>query len=211
MKYLSVLFIIALLFSGCGEKMKQMKDAAEFAQKAPEMAKNIEQSQDAAKKAREERVKKGDTLAMPYQKLQEYMPASISGYTAEEPAGESVNMQGVSYSMASRRYVQGSGDNESEIEISIMDYNAVESMYAAAAFWVAGYSREDSKSFDRTFDPGIKNVYGLEHYDKVNKRVEVTFAVGYRFLVSIKATNQPNTDLVKRVAGSMKLKDLAVI
>lgn len=207
------LYLIAFLplffLLSCGEKVDELKKAAEFVQKAPEMAKNMEQSANEAKAIREQRVKRGDTLAMHYEKLQAYLPSSIPGYEAEEPSGETMNNMGFSYSTATRRFVQKGGDMSKEIEVTLVDYIAVESLYMAATYWLSGYSRESAESYDKTFDTGIKNVFALDHFDKKDKRGEVTYGVGYRFLLKISGNRIDNTDILKNVAKSMKLEELA--
>lgn len=201
--------ILATFLLSCGEKVDELKKAAEFVQKAPEMAKNLEQSANEAQVIREQRVKRGDTLAMHYEKLQSYLPASIPGYEAEEPSGETMNNMGLSYSMASRRYVQRSGEMSKEIEVSLIDYVAVESLFMASTYWLSGYSRESAESYDKTFDTGIKNVFALDHFDKKDKSGEVTLGIGYRFLLKISGDRIENTDILKNIAKNMKLEELA--
>lgn len=208
-KLYSLVFLTFFILLSCGEKVDELKKAAEFVQKAPEMAKNIEKSANEAEAIREERVKQGDTLAMNYEKLITYLPSSIAGYEAEEPSGESINVMGLSYSTASRRFVQKGGDISKEIEVTLIDYVAVESLYMAATYWLSGYSRENAESYDKTFDPGIKNVFALDHFEKKDKRGEVTYGLGYRFLLKISGDGIDNTDILKNVAKSMKLEELA--
>ncbi|MCX7737080.1 MAG: hypothetical protein N2319_10235 [Candidatus Kapabacteria bacterium] len=208
-KLILIAAITTFFLLSCGEKVDELKKAAEMVQKAPEMAKNMEQSANEAQAIREQRVKRGDTLAMHYEKLQTYLPASIPGYEAEEPSGETMNYMGFSYSTASRRYVQKGGDISKEIEVQIIDYVAVESLYLAATYWLSGFSRENAESYDKTFDPGIKNVFALDHFEKKDKRGEVTYGVGYRFLIKITGNHIDNTDILKNVAKSMKLEELA--
>lgn len=207
--YHSIYLLLFLLLFSCGEKVDELKKAAEFVQKAPEIAENMEKSANEAQAIREQRVKRGDTLAMHYEKLQSYLPGSIHGYEAEEPSGESINSMGFSYSTASRRYVQKGGDMSKEIEISILDYVAVESLFMAATYWLNGYSRENAESYDRTFDTGIKNVFALEHFEKKDKRGEITYGVGYRFIITIRGNHIDNTDILKNIVKSMKLEELA--
>lgn len=208
-KLYSLVFLTFFILLSCGEKVDELKKAAEFVQKAPEMAKNIEKSANEAEAIREQRVKRGDTLAMNYEKLITYLPSSIAGYEAEEPSGESINVMGLSYSTASRRFVQKGGDISKEIEVTLIDYVAVESLYMAATYWLSGYSRENAESYDKTFDPGIKNVFALDHFEKKDKRGEVTYGLGYRFLLKISSDGIDNTDILKNVAKSMKLEELA--
>ena len=59
-----IIGLFALILVSCGEKAKEIKDAVELAQKAPEMAKNMQSAQDISKVRWEERKKKGDTLSL---------------------------------------------------------------------------------------------------------------------------------------------------
>jgi len=211
MKSVSILIIALLAFVliSCGEKARELKNAMELAKNAPEMAKNMEKGQNAAQAKMEERKKKGDTLALPFKKLQEYLPTSLAGYKAEKPDGETMNMPGMSYSKASIIFSKENGTAKDNIQIELTDYNQVGSMFAAATFWMAGFSSEDSKGFRKTFNTGINNVFAFEIYENEGNYSEIAFAVGYRFIISIRAHNQPNGDLLKNIGKSMKLGELA--
>jgi hypothetical protein len=212
MKILSfaMVFSLALVLFSCGEKVDDLKQAAEVIQRAPEIANNIEKSQKESELVKAERKKRGDTTAMPYEKLQGFLPASINGYKAEEPSGETIDMQGMSYSNVSRRYVKTNADGtEDRIEIDILDFNAVETMFSAQAFWVVGIRKEDQNSKEMTFDPGLKNSYAYEKFMKQSKDVELSYAVAFRFIVNMKANNQTSTDNLKAIAKTMKLDELA--
>ncbi len=206
-----IIGLFALILVSCGEKAKEIKDAVELAQKAPEMAKNMQSAQDISKVRWEERKKKGDTLSLPFKKLEEFIPASIIGYKSEDPAGQNMNMQGLSYSESSRKYVkENAGGVAEDIEIKLVDYNATQDLFSAAFFWMStNFSREDGNGYERTIDIGVKEVPGFEKYTKSSKTAELTFAVGYRFILTIRAENQANTDFTKSIARSMKLADLA--
>jgi len=206
-----IIALFAFILVSCGEKAKEMKDALELAQKAPEMAKNMQSAQDASKVRWEERKKKGDTLSLPFKKLEEFIPPTISGYKSEEPAGQNMNMQGLSYSESSRRYVKENATGAAEdIEIKLVDYNATQDLFSAAFFWMStNFSREDANGYERTIDIGVKEVPGFEKYTKSSKTAELTFAVGYRFILTIRVENQANTDFAKSIAKSMRLADLA--
>jgi len=157
-----LLLIIAVSFIGfigCGEKAQELKDTADAMKTIQEAASNMEETQNAAEAYRAERKKRGDTLAMAYTKLQEFLPASIAGYERQEPEGESMNMGEVSFSQASVRFVKKAADgSENYVNVHIYDYNQTYNLYAGIiAFWKAGYQKEDANSFEKTFDPGIKN------------------------------------------------------
>jgi len=211
MKSLSVLIIaiFAFVLVSCGEKARELKNAMELAKNAPEMAKNMEKSQNAAQAKIDERKKKGDTLAMPYQKLQQYLPTALAGYKAETPGGESMNMPGMSYSNASIRFTKENTPTPDNVTIELLDYNQVGAMFTAATFWMSGYSREDAKGYEKTFNPGINNVFGFEKFEKERKYAELTYAIGYRFILTIKGYNQTDGEALKNIGKSMKLSELA--
>jgi hypothetical protein len=198
----------AIVITGCGKKAEEVKEAIELAQKAPEMANKMQSNMEAGKAKLEERKKKGDTLALNYKKLQEYLPASISGYEAEEPKGESVNAGGFSYSTAERRYKKSGSDDY--VSIKLVDYNQFYEGYnALTAVWAQGITIENDQTLEKTFPTNISDVAGYERFEKKNKEAKVTYGVGFRFFLDIEANNQSNTDFVKKVAESMKLSELA--
>ncbi len=202
---LCALLCIALF--GCGEKAKEMKDAMEAAKNLSENADQMTKKIDEVQQRREARKAKGDTLAIPYKDLQQYLPASINGFTAEEPSGESVNMGGMSYSSAKRNY---KGANDAEVEVNILDYNQNPGMYEGiTALWAMGMSVDNDREFSKTYDPQLAYSAAFEHYYKQDKRSELTIAVGGRFIVTLKAEKQANNDFLKSVASGMRLSDLA--
>ena len=206
---------LALVFSGCGgcDKLNEIQQAAENIQELGKAAEHAEEATNLAQQRREERRKRGDTLAMPYQDLQKYLPADIGGYTANEPKGTTMNMTGMSYSSASREYSkanEATGESSS-ITVELLDYNSAADLYTGfTMLWGANFSMEDETKFTRTFDTGISDVVGWEEYMKQEKDATVTYAIGGRFILSVKANgNQSGTDFAKSVAKSMQLSELA--
>lgn len=197
-----------MLCASCGanEKLDEMKQHMDNVQNMADNTNNADKLQEQALERREERRKRGDTLAMPYQDLQKYLPASVNGYTAAEPKGESFNMAGMSYSTAHREFTNEQGER---VQVNLIDYNSAYSMLTAAtAFWQAGYSMETSDQIQRTFDPGLGSGVGFEDYNKNSKSAKVTYVLGDRFLLTVEADNAPGTDFVKDIAASMPLKEL---
>ena len=208
MKKLTALFIIAIsiAFASCGEKVKELKEAGEAVQNLAEAAKTMEKSQEAVNAKLEDRKKRGDTLAMDYKKLQEFLPKSIDGYTAGQPEGSAMNMQGASFSQAKIEFKKGND----VIEIELTDYNATIGLYqAAAAIFSMNITNDNKEYLEKTFDPQVPGAFAFEKFYKIDKRAELTYAVGYRFILSMHANNQTSTDFLKKVAQSMKLADLA--
>lgn len=193
---------------GCGanEKVEEMSNAMKAVQNADEAAEKVSESNDLAQKRIDERRQRGDTLAMHYKKLQEYLPSSIGGYTAETPKGESMNMPGVSFSHAEMRYTKGNDD----VTVKITDYNQAFAMYQGAiALWSLGMSVDNDNETAKGYNPNLELSGGWEKFDKQNKSAELLLGIGSRFFIEVRASNQSNTDFVKSVANSMRLAEMS--
>lgn len=207
-KVLLSVCVAVFLWSGCGasEKVEQLENAMKVVQNADEIADQTTANNDLAQKRMEERRQRGDTLAMPYKKLQEYLPSAPSGYTAESPGGESVNMPGASYSQARIRFVKGNDD----VTVSIIDYNQAYAIYqGAVVVWGLGMEFDNDTETAKGYKLSYELSGGWEKYEKVSKYATLTLGVGSRFFIEVKASNQTNTDFVKSVAQSMKLEELS--
>jgi hypothetical protein len=202
-------FAIAALFltMACGEKVDELSETIGNIKSMAESAEDAKEEMDAAEKRRMERVKAGDTLAMAPEELMKYLPASISGYEAQEPEYNSTEMPGLSFTQVNRRYTSKSG---SEIRISITDYNASSIGYlGAAGMFKLKWKTDNKDEFQQTFETGNPLVGGHERYDKRNKEATVTYGVGGRFLLSISAEDQSSTEQVRKIASSMNLDKMS--
>jgi hypothetical protein len=213
MKKYFVLAVISLgiLLSACGGKVQEMKEVAEAIQKAPEAAQKMEQANNEGQKRYEQRRAKGDTLAIHFNELMKYLPQNVDGYKAEEPTGSTTNSMGFSLSQVERKFTKpGTDGNESYIHLTIVDYNAGYAFYAGLTYWAAmDIQQETTEGYQKTFKPGIEYSVAYEEYTKSNKTAKVTYSLGYRFLLTMEANNQSNTDLLKDIAKRMDLKKLA--
>jgi len=209
MKRLPILLtiILAFILYSCGKEAGDMKKAFDSMEKLAEAGKNMEAESKLADVRKKERISRGDTLAMPYQELQKFLPASVSGYTAEAPEGTSFNMPPMSYSQAKCKYVAAGSDNY--VTVELVDYNQAGDMYVGlTALWQIGFSSETKDRMEKSYSPGIDNVSGYEVLDKTNKRATVSFGIAWRFFLTIEANNQTSTDFVKSVANSLDIKKL---
>ena len=196
---------VAQLLSSCEacQKAKETANNMESLAKAgQEMAKTAESST----KRMEERKAKGDTLAMPYKDLQAFLP-SIGGYEKDgNPEGQAMNMTGLSYSTTTQKYKKG----DSNIKVSITDYNAAYSMFmGVTAMMNAGFSVENDEELTHGVDLGITDVKGFETVKKKQKNATLLVAVADRFFVSLEGENMDNSDALKEIAKNMDLKALA--
>lgn len=203
---LTVMFVFAL--SSCGEKFEEMKNAAEAMKNAPQAVEEINKSADLMQKRAEERKQRGDTLAIHYKELQKYLPQAPSGYTADAPSGQSTNMPGYSFSEATVHFSNGND----AIDVKLVDYNQAFGLYQGmTSLWALGMSIDNDTETQKGYTPGIEYVSGWEKFAKQTKRAELFLGVGGRFYLEITATGQNNTDFVKDLAKSMKLKELSLM
>lgn len=205
-----ILITATIFLISCGKEAQEAKQAFDILKDLPEKAQKMEQQADLVQKKQEERRQRGDTLAMPYQKLQEFLPKNISEYGDAKLSGESMNWGGFSMSKASANFYKEQPDGKTKnLSIELIDYNENYGLYAGLIFWSAGYSREDEYGFERTFNPGFENVWALEKFEKQDGTAELVYAISYRFLMTLRADNQKDTEFLKSVAKKVDIAKLA--
>ena len=128
------------------------------------------------------------------------------GYTAEEPDGGTVEMQGTSYSNADITFKNEAGER---IKISLLDYNAALSMYSmATAMWNSGLKIDTKDELAQSYTVNDE-ISGWETFKKKTGKASVVVGISNRFMLTIEADNQENCDNVKSIAKSMDLNKLA--
>jgi len=212
MKYIFLLIgagMMVFLSSSCGSSSKDSSEEVELdsnpltalAKIGEEVQKKMETSEEKLAERRE----RGDTLALNYKELQKYLPESMEGYERSDPEGQSMTMQGMSYSMAS---VDFNNDNGDYVRITLVDYNSAYNLYSmTSTMWATGISIEDDeqKANGVKLDNGIT---GWEVYRKIDRESSVMLGLGYRFILTVEATNQESTEFVKSVVKSMDMDKL---
>lgn len=204
------LVIMALLIASCGGGNDEAEEEEIDIEKNPlgallkmgeKMGKQMKESEKKAK----EREAKGDVLAMEYDVLQKYLPSSLEGYTAGEPDGATINMQGMSYSSASIDFTKDNGDF---VKVLLLDYNAAFGLYnVATSMWAMGISinTPEEKASGIEIENGIA---GWQSFKKKQNTATIVLGIGQRFMLTIEANNQEDTDFVKDIAKSLDLDDL---
>ena len=196
----------ALLLASC-EQAQKAKESYSAISKLSEAGKDMSANMDKAKEERAERVKRGDTLSLPYKELEQYLPATVDGYTPGELKGQSQKMSGMAFSNAERTYTKADGD---DVEVSLVDYNGSNALYqGAAAMMSLGIEQEDDEHIAGPTAVKADGVKGMDTFYKKDGRAEMTLAVGGRFLLSLKAGKQKDMALLKAVAEGMDLEKLA--
>lgn len=142
---------------------------------------------------------------IPYSELEEYLPTDISGYTAGDPEGQTMNMEGFSFSSSTVEFY----DSEDYfIRISIIDYVAASSMFqAASAMWATGMSYENDEMSAKTIEWN-DNISGWEEFNKLDNEATLILGIGDRFLFTIEADGQDGVDFIISIAEDMDLEDL---
>jgi hypothetical protein len=198
---------IGLCFIGCiACDTDQDTQRKETAKQQLQQRQSIRESQKTAIGKRKERNKKGDTLALSQEELASYLPESYKDYISEgQTVGNDFQLSGSRYAGAEQNYLKGTA----HLRITLTDYNGAVPPHAGImAMWDTTVRTETRK-----VKAGGVRLYGTmrgwELLDKRRKRAELTLAVSDRILLVIKADQQSNTEFVKAVALSMKLKELA--
>lgn len=189
----------------CGATDKA-KETANNLSALKDMAENISKTAESMNDKQAERKAKGDTLAMPYKDLQAYLPILSDFEKDGNPEGESMNMTGMSFSVASQKYKRG----VESIKVSITDYNAAYSAFmGVTALMNAGFSVENDNEIARGVDLGIVGLKGYESIKKKEKNGSLLVAAADRFFISVEGSNIENAEVLKDVAKSIDLKGLA--
>lgn len=206
---ISLLFL-AIFINSCGQKVQELENVAKVVKNLPEASEKANATSEIANKKIEERKAKGDTLAMNFKELINYLPKSIDGYKSADPEGSSTNAMGFSFSQASNTYSKMIGDKEESIRIELVDYNASYEYLTGIAYWTTlNISTESSKGFERTTKADIDNAYAYEKYDNESKSGSITYILGYRFILTINGENINSFDELKSIANKIDLKKLA--
>ena len=170
------------------KQAQQAKQSYDTLSQMSKMGENVETSLKEAQTQREDRQQRGDTISLPYKELQQYLPATPSGYTAEEPSGESMKAGRIAFSTASQEFKKG----DARLDVSLTDYNGAQDLYqGAAAMFALG------------LEQGKRRATGAPHparsrrserhgkpFTKKDGRAELMLTVGGRFLVKIEADEQ---------------------
>ena len=146
----------------------------------------------------------GQEKAISYKELQKHLPAKLLGFTAiDEPDGQSMSMNEMSYSMASQQYEKGN----IELYVTIMDYQGAAALYTTAAMaWTVSIEYEDDDKKVTGFDDG--GFKGLLEVEKDNDQINLTTGYKERYMIQIELIGTKDASLAKSVLKELKLSDL---
>ena len=190
---------VCMILASCScERFKEAKSAINNVKNLKDAAENMHESLEQAEERLEERKKRGDTLAIHYEKLAEFLPGSFEGY---EPVGE---MQGGtnttpgmgSYSNVNQDYENQAGDR---LSISIVDYNAAYALYTTImAAYVSGFEIDNTEEHIKGFSIS-DDVKGWTVHRKKENRAQIYTGVSDRFHITVEADNQEDIGFVMDV------------
>lgn len=203
--FLFLLTAIVLLGS-CGKKAKEAAEALSALENMATVGKNMEKEVEKLENKYKERRERGDTLAMHYEDLANFLPISTHGFEPDgDLDGNTTNMMGMSYSNVRQRYADSDGNS---LTIEIIDYNAANSLFVAATA-VYGTGMEIDNTDERM--KGYKlseDIKGWEVLKKKRNKASVFAGVVGRFFISIEAEGQNDTDGVKDILNAMNLNKM---
>ncbi len=206
-----LLFVVptlALLLTGCGacNKAKQdIQNAKNIAEGYKNIAENLEENLTEQTEKMNARRASGDTTAMNYKDLANYLP-DLSGYDrVGEPKGESVNMMGFSHSQTTQKYVDG----DKEIEITVIDFAGSYQMYTMAmAFFQSDLMIENDQQITKSEDLGIEDVNAWSEVSKVRDEAKIMIGAGSRFFITIEQKGDKD---VLSTAKALPLGDMGAM
>ena len=202
-KIILIALISATTLIACGSDENENIDVEKNPMEA--LMKMGENMQKQAEKIEEKQKNRENASAMHYEELMKYLPESIEDYEKNEPKGESVEMGEMSFSSAEVRFK----NQQDEIKITLLDYNAALSMYSmATAMWSTGFKIDNSKEKSQSVKL-TDEITGWETIQKKSKDASLILGINDRFLLTIEAENQENTDLLKEIAKQMDLSKLS--
>jgi hypothetical protein len=165
-------FTLAIFVISCGGDAQKAMEVVQNMNSIAESADDASKAMDDMQKLRKERVQRGDTLSMPYEELQKFLPGAISGYTRQEPDGGSVDVPGMSYSNAKVTYTNPDGG---EINVNITDYNNSEVGFAGAtAMFALKMKIENKNETSETFQTDNPLISGYKRVGKTDGRVNLS-------------------------------------
>jgi hypothetical protein len=201
MKYLLPLLAI-LVFASCKFDLKD-NDAKDpdKTERESSKKKDSDNKLDEFTKAIEDLSEGKSVETVPYQELQELLPARLEGYERVDMEGSRTGALGIKVSTATATYEDG----DQEIEINIVDGGSFGGVLSSAQNWMDAEFESSSKNgFERTST--LKGYKSYEQFDK-NGTSSLAVIVQDRFLVTASGRVK-DFDQLKDMVESMKLRKL---
>ena len=189
--------------------MKEAKNTFNNIKNLAENAENIQEELVEQNEKLAERKARGDTVAMHYEELANYLPQNIDGYQPDgDLDGSTTKTPGMgSVSTVSQRYINDDGDR---LKVELVDYVGALSIYTSMiSMYASGFEIDNSDQHMKgfTIDEDIK---GWQVFHKKTKKVELNVGIAGRFMATVQADNQPSVDFAKElITEEMQVGKLA--
>ncbi len=207
--HLLIPLTICVCLTACGEKAKEAQNAFNNLKNLAESAENMQEELEEQNEKLKERKARGDTIAMHYEELAEYLPKDMGAYQSEgDPEGSTSQAPGMgSVSAVSQRYVNENGD---QVVVELVDYVGAFSMYTSMfSVYAAGFEVDNADEHLKGFTIN-ENIKGWQIYHKKTKKAEVNAGIAGRFMLIVEADNQPSINFVKEIiTEEMRMEELA--
>jgi hypothetical protein len=206
----SILGLLIGLLVACGggeEAAENQTDSARYFQRYMYLQERIKKSEQETQQKRQNRFKKGDTLAIDSKKLKNYLPEKILGF---QPEGDLIdnpsNFSGRAFSSVEQGYIKAN----QHLRITITDHNGKASPdYGTMLATWRETVFQDSR---REYSAGVliqKNIKAWEYLHKRKRRAELSLLVSDRINVTIITDNVSDTQLLRKIAEQLDLQSLA--
>lgn len=209
----AMVILVTTVVVGCGSKDDSTPNAVRAMVEAAGSAPRVEAAMEQAERFRQDRIARGDTVAMPYADLKAFLPGEIEGYTAEGgPSGSQQAMPGFSMSQTQQTWVRSGdagGGPTPEIEITLVDFGGTQQGYAMlAAPVLMGFSQEDDHRRVGSVSIEVPHTGAWEEFDKDSKDAKITAVARYRYVITVEARNHGDDQsaMVKRLAAEVARK-----
>lgn len=140
----------------------------------------------------------GKSPPVPASKLQELLPATVSGYARSETSSGSVGQLG---SSAEGRYAAG----DKQIMLKIVDMSAMGALTGIGAAMGVEQNREDADSYEKT--GMVDGQMRIEEWNRKTGHGRYAVVVGNRFMIEAQG-NPGNVDELKAAVAMIDQEDL---
>ena len=187
-----ILIVVApVILSGCTGK-----------DSGPSQAGTTPEGKQTSPETTQEKPAPGSVQSVHFNKLIEFLPAALSGWTADEPQGFMNTVESGSWSMASRDYTK----DTARANVGIMDSAYYEVGWFSA--WKGIYNYESTEGYAKTTT--IKGYPALETHSKSSNEYALFVAVKDRFMVYM-TIHEADKDTLNNIANSIDYAGIAAL
>ncbi len=196
--------ICAALCASCSERADQLGKSADAMRRPTQSGERGADMAAEGEKIYMGRVASGDTVAMPYEELEAYLPDSIGGYRQEgPPSGSQQTMPDYVISSVTQHWVSRE-DEVARITVQIADWGGTRNAYGMASLGLVAIDMEDEKQRVRSVAFDVPMTSGVAIFSKQDNSASVTAGTRYRYMIvasSAGAKEDQTAALTELVAG----------